>query len=113
MKKHLITWSILSALIMLILPWLAVTFAPADAGMAVCFMLFYTVNPIYSIILGYHSIKDTTILWALPLISAVLFLIGTWIFFTITETVFIAYAVIYLLLSLAAMLIASKFTKKV
>ena len=112
MKKQLTIWSIISALVMLMLPWLAVTFAPADAGMAICFILFYAINPIYSIIIGYQAGRNVKALWPLPMISAVLFLIGTWIFFTIAETIFIVYAVIYLVLGLIAMFITSKFIKK-
>lgn len=112
MKKQLIIWSIISALVMLMLPWIAVAFAHGDTGMAICFILFYAINPIYSVLVGCQASKDVKNLWALPIISAVLFLIGTWIFFTITETIFIVYAVIYLVLGLIAMLVAPKLAKK-
>ena len=52
MKKNFLLWSAASAFIMLFLPWLAVTFVKADGGMVVCFVLFYGVDPIYSIMLG-------------------------------------------------------------
>ena len=44
--------------------------------------------------------KDMKHLWSLPIISAVLFLIGTWLFFDMGETAFILYAVIYQLVLL-------------
>lgn len=92
---------------MLMLPWLAVTFVKGDAGMSACFILFFGVNPIYSIIIGAFAGKDFRYLWSLPVISAVLFLIGTWIFFDKGETAFIIYAVVYLILGVLAMLIST------
>ncbi len=37
---------------MLALPWLAVTFVKGDAGMAVCFLLFFAIDPLYSVAIG-------------------------------------------------------------
>ena len=54
MKRSVILWLAVSAVIMFALPWLAVTFVKGDAGMAVCFMLFYAVNP--NIFYRYRSI---------------------------------------------------------
>ena len=58
MKKRVVLWLVVSAIIMLVLPWLAVTFVKGDAGMAVCFLLFYAINPIYSVIIGAVAGKD-------------------------------------------------------
>ena len=44
--KPLIFWSILAMLLMIGCPWLAATFA-GSAGMAVCLLLFFGVNPIF------------------------------------------------------------------
>lgn len=107
MTKDYILCLIVSAIIMLMLPWLAVTFVKGDAGMSACFILFFGVNPIYSIIIGAFAGKDLRYLWSLPVISAVLFLIGTWIFFDMGETAFIIYAVVYLILGVPAMLIST------
>lgn len=112
MKKNYMLWIIVSAIIMLMLPWLAVTFVKSDAGMAVCFILFYAVNPIYSIIIGTFVGKDMKHLWSLPVISAVLFLIGTWIFFGMGETAFITYTVVYLVIGAIAMSISAFINKK-
>lgn len=51
-------------------------------------------------------------LWSLPVISAALFLIGTWVFFDMGETAFILYAAVYLVLGIAAMLAMSAFVAK-
>ena len=112
MKKNIILWLAASAVVMLAFPWLAVTFVKGDAGMVVCFLLFFAVNPLYSVIIGAFAGKDVKHLWSLPVISAVLFLIGTWIFFDMGETAFILYAVVYLVLGIVAMLISMFIRKK-
>ena len=38
--KKIIPWMLATAVIMLVFPWLAVTFIKGDGGMAVCFILF-------------------------------------------------------------------------
>ena len=112
MKKNIILWLAASAVVMLAFPWLAVTFVKGDAGMAVCFLLFFAVNPLYSVIIGAYAGKDVKHLWSLPVISAVLFLIGTWIFFDMGETAFILYAAVYLIIGIMAMLISMFIRKK-
>ena len=57
MKNNFILWVIISLIVMLALPWLAVSFVKDDAGMAVCFILFFAINPIYSVILGVFAGK--------------------------------------------------------
>ena len=112
MKKNIILWMAASAVVMLAFPWLAATFVKGDAGMAVCFLLFFAVNPLYSVLIGVFAGKDVKHLWSLPVISAVLFLIGTWIFFDMGETAFILYAAVYLIIGIMAMLISMFIRKK-
>ena len=112
MKKNIILWLAASALVMLAFPWLAVTFVRGDAGMAVCFLLFFAVNPLYSVLIGAFAGKDVKHLWSLPVISAVLFLTGAWIFFDMGETAFILYAAVYLVIGIMAMLISMFVRKK-
>ena len=104
--RKLVFWILVSALVMQVLPWLAVSFVKGDNGMAVCFILFYLGNPIYSIIAGAYAGKDRKELWIVPVINAVLFLAGAWIIFDINEMVFVLYALIYLLLGIAAMFVS-------
>lgn len=111
MKKTLIPWAVLSAIIMLILPWWAASFVKSDAGMAVCLILFFAVNPVYSVIIGIVSGKDVKHLWSLPVISPVLFLAGTWIFLDMGELSFLVYTVVYLMLGICAMAISMLITK--
>jgi len=103
--KKIIPWMLATAVIMLVFPWLAVTFIKGDGGMAVCFILFFAVNPIYAICSGAYAGKDIKIFWPL------FFLLGTWLFFSIGEKAFILYAFGYLLLGIVAELI-SMFVKK-
>ena len=110
--KKMIPWIIASAVIMLVFPWLAVTFVKGDGGMAVCFILFFALNPIYALFAGVQASRDVKRFWALPMITAVLFLAGTWLHFDMGEPAFFLYALIYLLLGAAAMLL-SAFIRKI
>ncbi len=112
MKKTYLCCLGISGGIMLALPWAAVTFVKADGGMAVCLLLFYVVNPIYSVVIGAFAGKDRKHLGSLPVVSAVLFLIGTWLFFGMGEPAFIWYGVIYLAFGIGAMAISSIVRKK-
>lgn len=108
MKQTYLTWIVITLTVMLILPFTVAEFASECAGIALCMMLFLVINPIYSIILGFISGRNIRILWNLPLISAVAFLAGAWLFFDIHEPWFIAYAAIYLCLGVIAMLITKR-----
>ena len=113
MKNNFILWVMISMVIMLVLPWLAISFVKGDAGLAVCFILFFAVNPIYSVIMGVFSGKIIKSLWGMPVISAVLFLLGSWIFFSMGEKAFILYAGVYLILGIAAMAISMIIHRKI
>ena len=97
--KPLIFWSILAMLLMIGCPWLAATFA-GSAGMAVCLLLFFGVNPIFSAVCGVFAGKDIKRLWPLPIVFAGLF-------FAMGETAFLLYCVCYLMIGMIAMLMRS------
>ena len=105
MVKRNAVCALIAALVALLLPWLAVTLVRGDGGMAVCFLLFFAVNPVTAILLGVFSGRNIRGAWFQPLLFAALFLLGTWVFFTMAETAFVRYAVIYLLLGYAAILL--------
>lgn len=109
--KKIFPWLIASAAILLALPWLAVTFVKSDAGMAVSLFLFFVLNPIYAICAGAYAGRDVKRFWALPVITALFFLAGAWWFFELGESDFILYALVYLILGMAAMLL-SQFVRK-
>ena len=73
LHEKIIPWMLATAVIMLVFPWLAVTFIKGDGGMAVCFILFFAVNPIYAICSGAYAGKDIKIFWPLPIITALFF----------------------------------------
>lgn len=96
-------WIAVTIVAMFVLPFCVARFAPADAGMALCMMLFFIVNPIYSAILGYCCGSNVRQMWNLPLVSSGAFLAGTWLFFDIREVWFIIYATVYLIIVWTAM----------
>jgi hypothetical protein len=108
--KKAITWIILAILLMIGCPRLAVTFA-GSAGMAICFVLFFALNPLFSAMCGAFAGTNIKRLWVLPIITAGLFLVGAWLFFEIGEPAFLLYCGCYLVIGIVAMLI-SAFVKK-
>ena len=106
MMKKMLPWCLSSTVVMLALPWLAVTLVKGDKGMAACFLLFFAVNPVYAVCAGAYAGRNIKSAWTLPIITSGLFLAGTWIFFDWGEPAFWQYALAYLLLGIAAMLIS-------
>lgn len=100
-------WLIGTVVVMVLLPWIAVTFAKSDAGMAVTLLLFFVIDPIYSVVLGVFAGKHIREMWSLPFIAAILFLCGTWIFFEPGEGAFVVYAGVYLVIGMVSMGLSS------
>lgn len=73
---------------MLTLPWLMVTYVNGVNGMMACFILFFTVDPIYVILAGAYAGRQIRSMWALPVITAALFLLGAWLRVDMGEKVF-------------------------
>lgn len=109
--KNLFTWTISALILMIGFPWLAVTFA-GSAGMAICFLLFFAINPLFSVMCGAFAGKNIKQLWALPIITAGLFLAGAWLFFEMGETAFLLYCGCYLIIGMIAMLISALMNKR-
>lgn len=101
--KVIITWLAVSIAVMFALPFAVARLASECSGMALCMILFFIVNPIYSAILGFHCGSDIHRMWDLPLVSSIAFLAGTWLFFDIKEMWFIIYALVYLIIGWSAM----------
>ena len=105
MKKNL--WAILAiVLVMFGLPFAAVTFAPGDAGMAICFVLFFGVNAMCSLYVGIFAGLAVKQRWFLPLVNSAAFLLGVWTVFDWGNPDFYGFAVAYLVLSFLTMLIS-------
>lgn len=99
-------------MIMLLLPWCAVTFAKGDSGMVICFLLFFAVNPMAAICVGLFAGRKLKATWFQPLLLSALFLVGAWVFFDMGEWAFLLYAGIYLFLGYSAAAIAAVLVKK-
>lgn len=104
MQRRFVVWIVTTIILMIGIPWIAVTFA-GDAGMAICFLLFFAINPLYSCYSGIYAGKNIRSYWGIPLIVSGLFLAGTWIFFDMGEPAFLLYSGGYLVIGMTAMLI--------
>jgi len=103
MGKKLMAGLILSAFIMIGLPLMTVLFVKAEAGLIVVFMMFYVIDPIWSVVAGIFAGTDIKRLWALPVASALMYLMGTWVIFEMGESAFVFMAIVYLVIGLAMM----------
>ena len=104
--KKFITWSILSAFLMIGGPWVALQFPGLDA-MGVCFLLFFAINPLFSAVCGAFAGRNISRSWLLPVVVAGLFVAGVWIFLDMGELDFLIYGAGYLLIGSVAMLISA------
>ena len=102
--RKLVGWIIWAVFLMLGIPWLTVTFA-GDAGMAICFFLFFAINPLFAIISGIYAGSNLKARWVLPSATVGLFLAGTWLFFDMGEPAFLMYGCVYLVIGVLSMLI--------
>lgn len=112
-KRTISIWLAITFAVMFLLPFAVARLASECSGMALCMILFFIINPVYSTILGYRCGKDVGRMCNLPLVSAILFLAGTWIFFDIHELWFIAYAGVYLAVGYIAMLISKYLDRRI
>ncbi len=112
LKQTSLKWIGMTIAVMFILPFGVAKLASECAGMALCMLLFLVIDPIYSIILGVIAGRNIKTLWNLPIISAIAFLAGTWIFFDIHEPWFIVYAATYLCIGIVAMLVTNYIKRK-
>ena len=104
--KKTVGWIISAIFLMVVCPWLTVEFA-GGAGMAVCLLLFFALNPVFSAFCGVYAGKDIKRLWFLPIVTALLFLAGAWIFFEPGEMAFLLYGGCYLLIGVISMVVSS------
>ena len=92
-----------TAAVMIGLPWAAVTFAPGDAGMAIAFLLFFALDPVYAVAAGWLAGQNVRKFWVRPTVTAVLFLLGCWLMFDPGEPAFVRYALTHLALGYGTM----------
>lgn len=102
-KRKIILWTAGAAVLMLLVPWLAAAFIPADAGMLVMLLLLFAADPFFSLLIGFFSGSDARHLFWLPILSAALAFLGMQLALGIGTAEFLLYAAVYLALGLAAM----------
>lgn len=103
MKKNIA--AIIAILIVMVgFPWATVTFAAHDAGMAICFILFFGANAMFSLYVGIFAGLQVKHRWFLPFVNAAVFLLGVWTVFDWGNPDFYGYAAAYLAVALVAML---------
>lgn len=90
-------------LTMLILPLLIVAFAPAEAAMALCFLLFFAVFPAQTLCFGLVAGTDMRKLWWLPVVGSLGFPFLVSLAFREMIWDLFVYSGIYLSVSLLAM----------
>jgi len=110
MKNKSVLWLLLSAVVMILLPWLAVTFVTPKSGMTAVLILFFAVNPGYSMAAGYYAGQQMHRLWWVPAVSAGLFLAGVWLVFEAGEFAFLTYAGAYFAIGMEAMFVSRLIT---
>ena len=98
--------------VLTLLPLLAVTFA-TRSGMMLTILLFFAVNPVFFVWLGVRSGSCIKKRWFLPALSAVIYVVSSWLIFDAYEPVFLIYAGVYLAIGTVAMLIRWLFAKTV
>ncbi len=110
MARKPVFWLLLSAGVMLLMPWLVVTCVRSDAAMAAVLVLFFAIDPGYSMAAGYYAGKKIRRLWWLPAVTAGLYLVGAWLFFEMGDPAFLTYAGIYFAVGMEAMLVSRLIT---
>ena len=68
MEKHS-TYALFAAALLLVLPALAVTFVPLDAGMMALLLLLMAINPLTLIQIGVQAGKNSPAFWLHPLLA--------------------------------------------
>ncbi len=89
----------------ILLPWAAVQFVPADAGMMVTMVLLFVVDPLAFVVVGVMCAANVRMLWPVPLVNALLFLFGANTYFGAGQfdAAFLIYAISYLAVAYFAM----------
>ena len=93
------------------IPLLAVLFT-TDAGMAICILSFYLINPMVSVGVGVFAGFDIKKRWYASLFTGASFIITVWSLFTVSEPLFLFYSAIYVVFSTISMLITSIILKR-
>ena len=102
----------LSAAVMLGLPWLAITFVPADSGMAALLLIFFIINPAAAAASGIFAGENISSSWFQPLLLTGLFISGSLIFLDMKSQDFMFYGILYLVIGYIFMAVTAFKGKK-
>ena len=104
-KKPAVIWTAAALLLFLIIPWLTCLVIKSDAAMAVCFILWYAIDPVFAIAAGMFAGKRPRELWFVPVLLPILFILASWTCFEWGDPAYTGYAMMYALLGGTTMLI--------
>lgn len=103
MKKKLIIWIACATLILIVLPGV-MKVLPRDFSFIMSVLLFYTINPVFSLVSGIFAGCDTKSCWWVCLAVGAIFILGSWVFIAPINTDFIVYSIFYILVASVAMI---------
>ena len=72
-RYKILLFFICDIIVTLLIPFFSAKLIPADAGMAICMILFFLLYPLLSILLGALVSRDMKHFWWMPLVSALSF----------------------------------------
>ena len=105
MKKKEWRWIIYSIVVMILFPYCILRFVPSDAAMIATILLFFLVDPLFSIMTGIAAGYRKGLNWLLPLLNVIFYCGGVWFWFDYNEPDFLTYATLYLILGYASLLV--------
>ena len=112
MKRTLIVWTVLSAAVMILLPWLSLLLLRGDGDfMGMILMLFFIVDPLFSACAGLAAGKNVRQRWPIIFLSPVMYVAGAWLLLEWGEPDFFLYAAACLAVGAAAMLLRAVFRR--
>lgn len=111
-NKKIILTITLVLLIMLILPYIILTFLESYVALGCILILFFGINPIVAIMLGILAGTEIRELWCIPLAIAVVFPMLYWIVIQGIVWDLYVYSVGYLVLGSISMIITALVLKK-
>ena len=112
MTKRPLFWLVLSAAVMLLIPWAAVTFVPQDPDLFASRMILLALGPGYSFAAGYYAGKQIRRMWWVPAECAAMYLLGILMFCPPGDFQFLTYAGICFAAGMESMLVSRLITGK-
>lgn len=98
LKHPAVVWTAAALVLFTLVPWVVCFVIRSDAAMAICFILWYAIDPVFAIAAGMFAGRDPKHLWFLPLLLPVLFLLASWTCFEWGDPGYLGFALMYLLL---------------